>query len=356
MTGADGTFVFSWSQSEIDGVAGAGPAAINVGSLWRWCGGALRIDDPRDILVLDNPEGSDRLHRQAAATIRRLLGEPAAFVAPKDEDEGASEPLFRSGFDLTDGLNLFRATLLTLETERQPMVLFSGALPPENRDLWVVSCTLGSEFTATGGEMPGTICFVPGTSILTPDGPRPVEDLAEGDRICTKDNGDQPLRWIGERTINGARLLAMPHLRPVRMGADVLGQGEPERDLVLSPDHRVLVKGAAAQALFNTPEVLVAARDLINDRTIRTDRRSKALRYIHLMLDQHQILWANGVEVESFHPAGTSPEHMAPDQRKALLERFPGLDQGGDSYGEYARRTLTRSEAAILSFAAMGRH
>ncbi len=100
----------------------------------------------------------------------------------------------------------------------------------------------------------------------------------------------------------------------------------------------------------------MAARDLVNDRTIRLDRRCRNLRYIHLMLDSHQIVWANGLEVESFHPAGTSPEQIAPDQRAALFERFPDVDADALAYGDFARRRLNRAEAAILAHAALGGH
>jgi len=166
----------------------------------------------------------------------------------------------------------------------------------------------------------------------------------------------QAIRWIGSRQITGGRLVAMPHLRPIRIAAHVLAPGEPDPDLTLSPDHRVLVKGAVAQALFNTDEVLVAARDLVNDRTIRVDRRCRAVSYIHLMLDRHQIVWANGVEVESFHPAGTAPEQIDPAQRAALIERFPDIADNAHAYGDFARRNLTHSEAAILTYGALGGH
>ena len=59
---------------------------------------------------------------------------------------------------------------------------------------------------------------------------------------------------------------------------------------------------ARVQALFNTPEVLVAAGDLANGRTILPDATVREVTYIHLMLANHQVLWANGVETESFHP------------------------------------------------------
>ena len=170
--------------------------------------------------------------------------------------------------------------------------------------------------------------------------------------ICTKDNGAQAIRWIGQRQISGGRLVALPQLRPIRLKAHVLADGEPDEDLILSPDHRVLVKGPVAQSLFNSDEVLVAVRDLVNDTTISLDHRCRGVTYVHLMLDHHQIVWANGVEVETFHPAGMDTQDMNPQQRGRLWERFPDIRQDAFSYGEFARRNLSRSEAAILSYGA----
>jgi Hint domain len=355
MTRAQGTFVISWSQAELDGLVGVFPGDMTVGSTWRWHGRALRVDDRRDVLLLEGAIGVADMHRRAAGQIRRFLGDPNLNFST-DSDVDADEPLFRSGFELTDGRRKYQASLVNLEAGQPPMVLFIGAMPPADQDLWVVSCSIGGDMVRPGTELPGTICFVPGTRLSTPDGSKLVDELAEGDHICTKDGGAQPIRWIGSRQITGGRLVAMPHLRPIRLSAHVLAAGEPDQDLTVSPDHRVLVKGAVAQALFNTDEVLVAARDLVNDRTIRVDRRCRAVSYIHLMLDCHQIVWANGVEVESFHPAATDPDQIAPSQRAALLERFPDIAEGAHAYGDFARRNLTRSEAAILTYGALGGH
>ncbi len=350
-----GTFAMAWSQAELDGLIGMHPGAMSVGSTWRWSGEAVRVDDSRDILVLEGAVGIADMRRRAVGHVRRLLGDPQLFFRNSLET-GPEEPLFRSGFEVTDGIEKFQATLVELDDGRHPMLLFIGALPPCEQDLWVVSVSLGAVKSLPEDELGGTICFVPGTRINTPDGARLVETLAEDDLICTKDNGVQPVRWIGSREVSGGRMIAMPHLRPVRLNANVLAEGEPDGDLIVSPDHRVLVKGAVALDLFNTHEVLVSASDLINDHSIQVDYRCRGVRYIHLLLDQHQIVWANGVEVESFHPAGMQPANMNPAQRENMLERFPDIREDAFRYGEFARRNLTRSEAAILSYGALSGH
>ena len=159
----------------------------------------------------------------------------------------------------------------------------------------------------------GVICFTPGTMILTDDGARPVESLTEGSHIQTKDNGCQEVIWVGRRRISGARLHAMPHLAPVRLREGALDKGVPDAGLLVSPDHRLVLRGARARALFNTDEVLVAARDLVNDSTIHRDRTLREVTYIHLLLPNHEIVFANAVETDSFHPASVALDMIDAD-------------------------------------------
>jgi hypothetical protein len=78
--------------------------------------------------------------------------------------------------------------------------------------------------------------------------------------------------------------------------------------------------------------------------------------YIHLLFDKQEVLWANGAETESFHPASASLEMVDRAQRAALLARFPHLGQDPAAYGEFARRALDRAEAEILLFDTALRH
>lgn len=354
--GSYSAFVVSWAQTEIDGLAAAPVGALAIGSTWRWSGPPTRLGGDEDLLILDQPDIAQATRQRASSQLRRFLGR-AGFGMHLENSEGDMEPLFQSSFELTDGQTAYRATLIEVGDAAARLLLFDGGLPPQDQDLWVVSSAIK---TAPGRGSSGfgacTVCFTPGTRIQTPHGPVPVEELHEDDRICTKDNGVQPIRWIGHRRVSGGRLIAMPHLRPVRVRAHILGEGEPDADLLLSPDHRLLVKGPAAQTLFNSHEVLVAARDLINDTSILPDYRCRGVTYIHLMLDQHQIVWANGVEVDSFHPAGMSPGHLDPQQRAGLFERFPDIQQDPMDYGAFARRTLTQPEAAVLTYGVLSGH
>ena len=203
-------------------------------------------------------------------------------------------------------------------------------------------CSRRRAFAPRGRTSGAVICFTRGTRLATPAGLIAVENLREGDLVHTRDGGPQEILWIGNRRLSGAQMHAMPELRPIRIRAGALTGGRPEPDLVVSPRHRVLFKGAAARALFGTPEVLVAAEDLANDRTITRDHTLREVDYIHLLLPRHHVVWANGVETESFHPASTDLRTVDPHQFDRLARIVPGVEAHPRGYGDPARRELTR--------------
>lgn len=353
-TGFRGTFVISWSQTEVDGLEAAPLPSLSVGAAWAWRGDVVRVDGPHDVLRLGKANGSEALRKRAAQMVRRLVGaalDDAPLSAPDPDD---TEPLISdNSFVVTDGGKSYTVTLIDVGPRKAPLLMFVDDIPPRETDLWVVHHTLN---TAPGDDMGagagGVICFTPGTWIDTPDGPRMIEDLREGDRVSTKDNGAQEVQWIGSRRMTGARLFAMPRLRPVRIAAGALGIERPDQELLVSPEHRMLVKGDVARDLFNTDEVLVAAKDLINGATITVDLRVPEVTYVHLLLPRHEVLRANGVETESFHPANTALSTLDRADRVRLLHRLPDLEYDPHTYGTYARRNLSSSEAALLRHAA----
>jgi hypothetical protein len=152
--------------------------------------------------------------------------------------------------------------------------------------------------------------------------------------------------------MTGARLFAMPYMRPIRIRMGALGVERPDQEMLVSPDHQMLLDGPRARALFNEPEVLVAARHLVNGDTISLDLNVREVTYVHLLFEQHEIVTANGILSESFHPAGANLEQLDPDDRSRLFDLMPGLTDDRMSYGGFARRTLRDSEAAIFAHAA----
>ncbi|ANP38156.1 hemolysin-type calcium-binding protein [Phaeobacter gallaeciensis] len=346
-TGFIGTFVISWSQTELDGLASAPTDALRMGAVWSWHGDSLRLDGPTELLRLEVAEGEADMRRRAARSVRRLVG---AAVDPGAATATGDETVPDRSFVITDGMRRYTATLIEAGAGRLPLLMFVDELPPRDADLWIVHLALdvGQAPKPQEDADSGLICFTPGTLIDTPSGACPVEHLSPGDVVQTRDNGPQKIRWIGARRMSGARLFVYPGLRPIRLRAGALASDRPEGDLLVSPEHRLLLRGGRVRALFNTPEVLVAARDLINGTSIAADTQLREVTYIHLLFEEHQVLWANGVESESFHPANASLTALSEGDRQRLQTLLPGVDENPLSYGAFARRNLTASEAAIL--------
>jgi hypothetical protein len=189
-------------------------------------------------------------------------------------------------------------------------------------------------------------CFTPGTLISTERGEVAVEDLRVGDRVVTRDNGLQTLRWVGSKRLSLADLIVNPALRPVEIGAGALGHGLPTRAMTVSPQHRMVIEGARAEMLFGEPEVLVAATHLTSLPGVEV-KLSAAVRYVHVMFDRHEIICANGAWTESFQPAQRMLDAMDRAQADEVLALFPEL-AGQEFDFPAARLSLKAHEARVL--------
>lgn len=191
-------------------------------------------------------------------------------------------------------------------------------------------------------------CFTPGTQIATPRGEVPAERLVAGDRVLTRDNGIQTIRWAGQTKLDHLQLKTLKELRPVLIKAGALGDGRPERDMKVSPMHRMLVVSDVARKHFNQTEVLVAAKNLVDLDGIDV-ADVPYVTYVHFMCDQHDIVLGDGVWSESFQPGDLSLKGLDDAQRDELFGLFPGLTtQEVVATYRPARQTLTSRQSAIL--------
>ena len=181
-------------------------------------------------------------------------------------------------------------------------------------------------------------CFAAGTMIETDRGAVAVEALAEGDLVVTRDNGLQPIRWIGSRSLSARELAGNEKLRPIRIRAGALGHGVPAADLLVSPQHRVLVRSKIAQKMFGTDEVLVAAKQLCQIDGIDVAHDLAAVVYYHLLFDRHEVVISNGAETESLFTGPEALRSIGPAALAEILTLFPEL--ADRDYRPAAARTL----------------
>ncbi|NKX43993.1 Hint domain-containing protein [Roseicyclus persicicus] len=184
------------------------------------------------------------------------------------------------------------------------------------------------------------ICFVRGTLILTENGYVPVEDLREGDILITLDHGPQPIRWIAS-----SQTMAFGSHAPVRIRRGKFGNA---RDLWVSQQHRMLVADWRSDFFFGLNEVLCSAKHLVDDKDVEIVTGG-VVEYFHVMLDRHEIIFAEGTATESFFPGDVGLAVLSTSARRDLYARFPKLIDGSEVYGDLARPTVARWEGTLLA-------
>ncbi|SOH94808.1 Ca2+-binding protein, RTX toxin-related [Monaibacterium marinum] len=186
------------------------------------------------------------------------------------------------------------------------------------------------------------ICFTPGTMIVTPTGLRKVESLQPGDLVATRDNGIRPLVWVGRRDLRQDEVEAKPQLAPIHISRGALGPDCPNRDMVVSPQHRILLSGLKLALMTGESEALAPAVGLINGDTV-TRCEPGPVSYLHLMCEGHEVIRADGLWTETLFPGDQALSGLTPEARAEVQELFPDLKSFTP-----ARNMLARDEARWL--------
>ncbi len=187
-------------------------------------------------------------------------------------------------------------------------------------------------------------CYCPGTRLLGPAGELVVEALRPGDFVVTARGEVRPVRWVGRRSYAARSVAGNRAVWPVVIAAGALGGGLPRRDLLVSPEHALFLDG-----------LLVPASALLNGSTIVQRAPRGRVEYVHVELDSHDILLAEGVPAESYVDDGNreafanAAEPGAPPldaSRPPARYCAPRADSGPDV--EAVRRRIARVAEALL--------
>ncbi|UWQ13369.1 Hint domain-containing protein [Aliiroseovarius sp. M344] len=199
------------------------------------------------------------------------------------------------------------------------------------------------------------VCFARGTDILTEHGPRRIETLRVGDLVMTRDNGLQPLRWISASKVSIDRRRGNSQIEPIAIAPDTFAPGVPSKTLRVSPQHRILLEGPFIDLLLAQEKALASAKSLVNGRNIYECRDEvDELEYWHLVLDQHEIIFANSCPTETLHLGDVALSTLTDPQIAELDAIFPGLltRQGDLAYvelrgheGQVVSQSLARDAA-----------
>ncbi|MFV0490420.1 MAG: Hint domain-containing protein [Pseudorhodobacter sp.] len=227
---------------------------------------------------------------------------------------GAGGPIDNDRIELDDGLYIVDGTLnQTLDADGNS---YSGSF---------VLSDGSNSYTVNFSEIEAPICFLRGSTIRTKRGCLPVEALRPDDLVQTADNGFQPIAWIGSRLIRQYDTAFHERHGPILIRAGSFGMGLPDRDLFVSPQHRILISSRIAGRMFGEREVFVPARHLLGHPGVERAAHSGPIHYFHLLLEAHEVVFSNGLRTESFHPGPEAMKSLNSAAREEVITLFPEI-------------------------------
>lgn len=159
-----------------------------------------------------------------------------------------------------------------------------------------------------------------GTRVMLASGGQiPVEKLTPGMRLLTRDHGAQELRFMGKTTLRARGAFA-----PVVIPAGVMGN---EGELVIGAHQRLFVYNRSRLPGQTQSELLVQARHLVDGERIYT-REGGFADYFSLVFDQHEMIYAEGLAVESLRVHHSTLATLPSSLREEVSRELPGLSQG----------------------------
>ncbi|MEM9580499.1 MAG: Hint domain-containing protein [Pseudomonadota bacterium] len=321
----------SGSQDSIDGGAGNDTISGGLASDTITGGtGADVIDGQAGADSVDGGAGNDTISVSQGDTVTG--GEGEDYFTLQDTGDTGTITIDGGTTGEPGGDTLFLNGL----GDRSTLVTTPSAGDPDARD-GTITLIDGTVVNFTNIER--IICFTPGTRIATPTGDVAAEKLRPGDLVMTADNGPQPLGWVGRSTVP-----AMGPFAPIRLAPNLTGARRP---ISVSPQHRMMICDWRAALMFDAQEVLVPAIHMLGFEGASVAYAHEAT-YIHLMLDAHEVIYAEGAPSESFHFAEEGLKALHPAARAELQLRYPQVAQDMRAHGPTARRVLKRWESDML--------
>ena len=328
------------TQSTINGSAHNYAFAPPAGSTWRYTG-------PDTYFVVDENTGATQFNGDPTNEVVSPQERIGGFGQQTTDVGGTPrQVIYDYTFTVTDGTTTWRVAVIDVDLNNDNdlddanedgfYLVFPDGMPPADTNLTASGITDNSDLIPHSSLGASVVCFASGTLIETAKGPVAVEALCPGQLALTRDGGLQPIAWIGSTTV-----AALGDLAPIVISKGTLGN---TRDLVLSPQHAILLQDWRAELLFGQEEVLVRARDLIgHDGVYR--RPGGIVTYHHILLKAHHLLRSEGLWTESLYPGDMTLQAVNDTAGAEIRKLFPDLA----AYGPKAAPCLRTYEAGLLA-------
>ncbi len=239
-----------------------------------------------------------------------------------------------------DGHTTEALVLVETDAESDVAQVYLLPLAPMDAQTDYVLVGIDSEGALQRYAQVACVSFTAGTMITLANGAqKPVEDLAVGDRILTRDDGPQPIRWIGQQTVRAVGAFA-----PICIREGVLNN---TRDLLVSPDHRLFIYQRRDHLGAGRAELLVRARHLVNGDTVAR-RAGGFVDYYQMLFDTHQIIYAEGIAAESMLVDTRTRAALPKELETELSDLLPGHRKSDPRALEVEEQLLARPDAAEI--------
>lgn len=250
-----------------------------------------------------------------------FLDSALMFMSPDGQTQEAL--LLVEVDDQGDVADIFLLPLAGLETKTEYRIVGVDTQTAEQKfgQVACVSFTRGTHITLASGEQ------------------RLIEDLVVGDRLLTRDDGVQQIRWIGQSTVRAVGAFA-----PIVIEAGTLNN---DQDLIVSPTHRLFIYQRSDEVGAGRSELLVQASHLVNGDTVRV-QDGGFVDYFQLLFDSHQIIYAEGIAAESMLIDTRTRVVLPQDVSAAMGEVIPGHSDLPHAGLEVSESLLNRPDAAEL--------
>ncbi|WP_226782485.1 Hint domain-containing protein [Oceaniglobus trochenteri] len=192
------------------------------------------------------------------------------------------------------------------------------------------------------------LCLAGDTLVRTAEGLRPIREIRPGDQVHTLDGGLQTVCWTGRQHVDFVHCPEMQKHLPIMIRKDAFGEGRPFCDLTVSPQHSVMFDGWEVDYFTGEEEVLAIAKSLVNGKSVVRLEDCAEIEYCHILFEQHHVIWAHGLPVESLFLGDLATDSLLTHKREELLDIFPNVAAMKKSFPQRVRARIKSFEIAAM--------